>query len=200
MILVAAVLVGLTAGLCRAWIGKRKYRVFELKYSILVLVAFIPQYFAFFAPRTRELMSNILVSILLVSSQILLLVFSILNIQKPSFWPISFGFLLNFMVIALNGGFMPISPETVNKLNPGLEQSWMIGQRFGFSKDIILSPELTRLVILSDRFTITNILGYNVAFSLGDAFIAIGVILLLWMLGGKTEQKTKEIVNEQYLY
>lgn len=196
MILVAAVLVGLIAGLCRAWLGKRKYRVFELKLPVLVLVAFIPQYFAFFAPFTRELLSNRLAAILLVSSMIILLGFSILNIQKPGFWPISFGFLLNFLVIALNGGFMPISPATVNRLNPGSEFNWMIGQRFGYSKDIILSPELTKLVFLSDRFTITNFLGYNVAFSLGDTFIALGVILLLWMLGGKSELKTKEINNE----
>ncbi|MBA4383853.1 MAG: hypothetical protein C0410_03895 [Anaerolinea sp.] len=196
MILVAAVLVGLTAGLCRAWAGKRTYRVFDLRYPVLVLVAFLPQYFAFFAPKTRELLSNNLVAILLISSLIILLGFSILNIQKPCFWPISIGFLLNFLVIALNGGFMPISLATVNKLNPSSDFVWMIGQRFGYSKDIILSPEMTRLEFLSDRFTITHFLGLNVAFSLGDIFIALGVILLLWMLGGKSEHKTKEIINE----
>lgn len=196
MILIAAVLVGLIAGLCRAWIGKRSYRVYELKYPVLVLVAFIPQYFAFFAPKTREIMSNNLVAILLISSLIILLGFSILNIQKPGFWPICLGFLLNFLVIALNSGFMPISPATVDKLNPGSAINWMVGQRFGFSKDIILSPEMTKLAFLSDRFTITNVLGYNVAFSLGDTFIALGVIILLWMLGGKSELKPKEIINE----
>lgn len=196
MILVAAVLVGLIAGLCRAWVGKRKYRVFDLKYPVLVLVAFLPQYFAFFAPKSRELLSNNLVAILLISSSIMLLGFSILNIQKPGFWPICIGFFLNFLVIALNGGFMPISLETVKKLYPGSEFAWMIGQRLGFSKDIILSPEMTRLEFLSDRFTFTNVLGYNVAFSLGDIFIALGVILLLWMLGGRSELKMKEIINE----
>lgn len=196
MILVAAVLVGLTAGLCRAWAGKRVYRVVDLKYPVLVLVAFLPQYFAFFAPKTRELLSNNLVAILLISSLIILLGFSILNIQKPGFWPISIGFLLNFLVIVLNGGYMPISLATVNKLDPGSDFVWMIGQRFGFSKDIILSPEMTRLEFLSDRFTITNFLGFNVAFSLGDIFIAVGVVFLLWMLGGKSEQKMKEIINE----
>jgi hypothetical protein len=196
MILVAAVLVGLTAGLCRAWIGKRQFRIFELKYPVLVLVAFIPQYFAFFAPKTRELLSNSLVAILLVCSLIILLGFSILNIQKPGFWPVCLGFLLNFLVIALNSGFMPISPATVSKLNSGSELNWMIGQRFGFSKDIILSPELTKLAFLSDRFTITHVLGFNVAFSLGDIFIALGVVLLLWMLGGKSKLKTKEMINE----
>ncbi|MRS04276.1 hypothetical protein EG832_13825 [bacterium] len=131
-----------------------------------------------------------------MSSLFILLGFSVLNIKKPVFWPICFGFLLNFLVIALNSGYMPISPATVEKLDPGSELNWMIGQRFGYSKDIILAPEMTKLAFLSDRFTITNVLGYNVAFSLGDIFIALGVILLLWMLGGKPEQKMKEIIYE----
>jgi hypothetical protein len=196
MILITAVLVGLTAGLCRAWIGKRKYRAFELKFPILVLVAFIPQYFAFFAPKTRSLIPDNFIAILLVSSLILLLIFSIINLKKPSFWPISIGFFLNFLVIVLNGGLMPISMDTVNKLTAGNGSTWILGERFGFSKDIILAPEMTKLAFLSDRFTITNFLGANIAFSFGDVLIALGVGWLLWTLGGTPRSKIKEIINE----
>ena len=73
---------------------------------------------------------------------IILLAFSLLNIHKISFWPITLGFLLNFVVILINGGFMPISPETVSKLLPGQDGTWMIGQRLGYGKDIILTPEI----------------------------------------------------------
>jgi len=200
MILVAAVLVGLAAGLGRAWINKRTYRVFELRYPILVLLAFIPQYLAYFAPNLREKLSNPLVAVLQISSLVLLLVFSILNIQKPGFWPIIAGFFLNLLAIVFNGGFMPISPETAQKMVAGTDLTWEIGQRYGFSKDIVLSPETTRLAILSDRFTIQRFLGYNIAFSLGDVLIAVGVIWLLWMLGGSSQQNNKEMVNEQHLY
>lgn len=196
MILVAAVLVGLAAGFCRAWINKRTYRVFDLKFPILVLAAFVPQYLAFFAPKIREQLVDNLVSILLVSSLIILLIFSIFNIRKPSFWPILAGFLLNFLVIVLNGGFMPISLDTVNKITGGIGSTWIIGQRFGYSKDIILAPEMTKLAFLSDRFTLTNLFGYSVAFSLGDILIAAGVIWLLWMLGGAPPQTKKEILYE----
>jgi hypothetical protein len=191
MILIAAVLIGLAIGLGRAWIGKREYRVYDLKYPGLVVLAFIPQYFAFFAPQARQQITDNLVSILLISSLIILLVFSILNIQKFSFWPISLGFLLNFLAIAVNGGLMPISLETVEKLSKGSESTWIIGQRFGFSKDVILSPEITKLAFLSDRFTLTNFLGANLAFSLGDILIAVGVVWLLWMLGGKPQATFK---------
>ncbi len=196
MILVAAVLIGLIAGLCRAWIGKRQYRAFDLKLPILVVVAFLPQYFAFFAPKTRGLISNNIVAVLLVSSLILLLVFSILNIKKPGFWPIFAGFFLNFVVIVLNGGFMPISVETVQKMTSTASTSWMLGQRFGYSKDIILSPELTRLAFLSDRFVVKNLFGFSIAFSLGDILISLGIIWLLWMLGGPAHTIKKEPVYE----
>ena len=196
MILVAAVLIGLAAGLCRAWIKKRTYRVFELRYPILVLLAFVPQYVAYFSPGLRETISNQTVAILQVSSLVLLLLFSILNIQKPGFWPIITGFLLNFLVIVFNGGFMPISPETAAKMVKGTEMTWKIGERYGFSKDFVLSPETTRLAFLSDRFTIQRFMGFNIAFSLGDVLIALGVIGLLWMLGGDVKQKNEEIVHE----
>lgn len=196
MILIAAVFIGLTAGLCRAWIGKRPYRAYELKFSGLVFLAFIPQFFAFFFLQTRHLISDNVVSILLVSSLLVLLIFSLLNIQKFSFWPITIGFFLNFLVIVLNGGFMPISIDTVQKLLPNTESTWIVGQRFGYSKDIILTPGLTRAVILSDRFTLPDWINYHVAFSLGDIFIAAGVVWLLWMLGGKNKQVLKENENE----
>jgi hypothetical protein len=193
MILVAAVLIGLTAGLLRAWIGKRPYRVFELKLPVLVLLAFLPQFFAFYLPKTRTILPGNLVSILLISSLIILLIFSLLNIRKISFWPISVGFSLNFLVILLNGGFMPISPETVQKLIPNSEGTWEIGQRLGYGKDIVLLSEMTHLQFLSDRFMLPDWINYPVAFSLGDILIALGVVWMFWMLGGSDKLKTKEM-------
>jgi hypothetical protein len=192
MILLIAVAVGLTAGFLRALIGRHPYRVYELKWPALVLAAFVPQYFAFFNPGTRTQISGNLVSILLVSSLIILLAFSLLNIHKISFLPITLGFLLNFLVIMLNGGLMPISPDAVRTLLPGQDAQWVVGQRLGYGKDIILQPEMTRLWFLSDRFMLPDWLQYPVAFSLGDVFIAIGVVWLLWTLGGKAKEKLQE--------
>lgn len=197
MILLVAVIIGLGAGLCRAWIGKRQYRAYELKFPGLVLLAFVPQFIAFYIPALRTQISDQTVSLLFICSLILLFVFSLFNIRRISFWPIAIGFFLNALVIILNGGWMPISPDNVQKVNPNAPAgSWSIGQRLGYTKDIVLTPETTRFWFLSDRFTLPEWVNYQVAFSLGDVFISLGVIWLLWSLGGKKNEIIKESKNE----
>ncbi len=196
MVLVTAVLVGLILGLGRAWINKQNYRVYDLRAPGLVLLAFIPQFLIFFLPATRSRIPDRTASILFISSLIILIAFSIFNIRKTSFWPVTAGFLLNAGVILLNGGWMPISPAMVQKLFPAAEPSWKVGERLGFSKDILLNPEMTRLWFLSDRFTLPDWIHYRVAFSAGDLLIFIGIVWLLWSLGGKAKDKIKENNNE----
>jgi hypothetical protein len=163
----------------------------------LVLLAFIPQFIIFFLPFTRTRISSNTASILFVSSLVILIVFSLFNIRKISFWPITAGFLLNALVILLNGGWMPISPAMVQYLTNGkLEATWQLGERLAYSKDIVLAPEMTRLWFLSDRFTLPVWINYRVAFSPGDILIFIGVIWLLWSLGGIKNETKKEKQNE----
>ncbi len=197
MVLVAAVLIGLILGLGRAWIKKRNYRVYDLRAPGLVLLAFIPQFLIFFFPATRSRIPDRAASILFIISLIILIAFSLFNIRKTSFWPVTAGFLLNAGVILLNGGWMPISPATVQKLFPAAaEPFWKLGERLGYSKDIVLNPETTRLWFLSDRLTLPDWINYRVAFSLGDLLIFIGIVWLLWSLGGKEQDKNKENQNE----
>ncbi|MDP2976705.1 MAG: DUF5317 family protein, partial [Anaerolineales bacterium] len=81
-------------------------------------------------------------------------------------------------------GLMPISPETATRLAPAaVVQAIQPGQRLGFSKDILLLTEDTRLVWLSDRFLLPAWFFYQVAFSLGDIFIACGIFWLLMRQG-----------------
>lgn len=185
MILLMAVLFGLLAGLLRAWIGKRAYKPFSLKGIWLVFIAYLPQFFAFnFAP-TRAIMPDSWIPLILISSQILLLIFVWINRTQSGFILLGLGLVSNFLVISLNGGMMPISPETASQLiEPGSTVNLQIGQRVGTGKDILLPPEDTKLGFLSDRFTLPNWIPYRLAYSFGDIVISMGAFWLLWQLGG----------------
>ncbi len=88
---------------------------------------------------------------------------------------------------------MPISPETIQRLLPNaLAELLQTGQRLGTGKDIVLNEKDTILPFLSDRFVTPTWLNYPVAFSLGDILISIGVIWLLWSMGGPQTQKGTE--------
>ncbi len=190
MVLAFAVAVGLVSGLLRAWLGKRPYRVVSLRLPGLVLFAFLPQLIAFYLGRMGLGVAYQWVPVILIGSQILLLVFVWLNRKQPGFWLLGAGLLLNFFVIILNSGLLPISPETVRKLYPGVPESkWQVGKRLGNGKDIVLPVSMTRLWFLSDRFMLPDSLHYRIAFSAGDVLIALGAFWLLWTLGGPQDEK-----------
>jgi hypothetical protein len=196
MVLVVAVIVGLIAGLIRSWVEKVDYRFYELRAPWLVIVAFVPQFFAFFLKATRAWITQQIAVVSLVSSLLLLLLFCVLNLKKLSFIPISVGFLCNFLVIVLNGGLMPISPETINRLIPNAPSSlWSLGHRLGYGKDVVLEEAHTLLPFFSDRFVTPQWLHYPVAFSFGDLLISAGVIWLLWSLGGREKKKDLELIK-----
>lgn len=185
MILLFAVLFGLIAGLLRARVGKRAYKSFSLKGIWLVFLAYLPQFFAFNLPATRSIMPDSWIPPILVSSQTLLLVFAWINRTQSGFLLLGLGLLFNFLVISLNGGMMPISPEITNQLiEPGTTINLQIGQRVGTGKDILLQPADTKLSFLSDRFTLPKWIPFRLAYSFGDILISMGAFWLLWQLGG----------------
>jgi hypothetical protein len=194
MILLVAIVLGLAAGLARAWKGKRPYQPSEMKYPWLVLIGFAPQFLAF-SFRPTEVLLGKWASVALVSSQILLITFVLVNLKQTPFWVLGLGLLSNFIVIALNGGLMPIQPEVVQKLIPGPSNGlWAIGERLLMTKDFVLPLAETRLWFLDDRFVLPAWMNFPVAFSIGDVLIAIGAFWLLWSLGGPHKAQ-KEISN-----
>jgi hypothetical protein len=185
MLLILAVVAGLLAGLLLAWLSKRHYNVPEIRHIWLVIVAFIPQWLAFYLPATRRAIPDQGAKAALVGSQILLLIFVWRNIYQQSIrnrlgiWLLGIGLFLNLAVILLNGGLMPISPQNVTRLVPDADPgSWEIGSRLGTGKDIVLAVDQTRLSLLSDRFLI-SLPGYKVVFSLGDVVVAAGAFIVL---------------------
>lgn len=190
VILLLAVGAGLLAGIVRAWRGGYRLAVPNLRLVWLVPVAFFPQWLVFYLPATRKLIPDDLAAAVLVSSQALLLIFAWFNRDQPAFWALSLGLALNLLVITLNGGLMPISPDTVVRLVPGaLPSAWQVSHRLGTGKDIVLPVAATRLWWLSDRFLLPPWFPYQVAFSLGDILIAAGAFWLLWTIGDKANDR-----------
>ncbi len=190
LILLVAVLAGLLAGLIRAWIHQNRLHAPELRLIMLVPVAFILQALAFYLPGIGRSLPISLVSFALVVSQALLLGFAWANRRLEGFWLLGLGLLLNLAVIVLNGGMMPISPETVMRLAPNAPPgSWSVGARLGLNKDLVLPEARTTLAFLSDRFILPNWFSRGsagnavAAFSIGDVVISLGAFWVIWSFG-----------------
>jgi len=177
---------GLFAGLLRAVMRGRQLAPPHFRLKWLVLAAFFLQWLAFIWPVTRGLIPDRIAGATLILSQVMLFVFVLANACQPGLRALGIGLALNFLVIASNDGFMPISPETIQAIAPhAAPGSWQVGQRLGgASKDIVLLASQTRLVWLSDCLLLPTWLPYRVAFSLGDALIALGAFQALWATAG----------------
>jgi hypothetical protein len=194
LILLVSILAGLLAGLTRAWVHKSGLHIPDFRLIWLVPAAFLLQALAFYLPGFGRSIPIQLVSFLLVTSQTLLLIFSGVNLRLSGFWLLGLGLLLNLLVIVLNGGLMPISPETVMRLMPNATPgSWATGARLGVTKDLVLPEAKTIFAFLSDRFILPNWFNREstgnavAAFSVGDVVISLGAFGVLWSFGRPTK-------------
>jgi hypothetical protein len=113
----------------------------------------------------------------------LLFLFCGLNRHLGAVRLLALGLLLNFLVIAANGGFMPIAPETLARLHPGTApEDWEVELLRAGSKDIVLPAAQTRLHFLSDVLVLPPPFPLPTAFSPGDVLIFAGFAALCWGL------------------
>ncbi|MFZ5821640.1 MAG: DUF5317 domain-containing protein [Chloroflexota bacterium] len=179
MILWAALGAGLLTGLGVSRFQGHPYRPPALRHVWLVFAGFLPQYLAIYLTDTRALFPDWLAASCVLISQVALLVFSWFNRRLPGMPVLIVGLVFNLAVIAANGGFMPINPQTAERLvGAGSAASLEIGSRFGY-KDMLIPANETRLEWLADRFLPPQWFPYQVAFSLGDVFIGAGVFQIL---------------------
>jgi hypothetical protein len=183
MILILAIVIGLSATLIRAWLKNRTLKLPKFYLEWLVFLSVIPQVFAFYFPAIGRWIPESVIPYLQISTMLGLLIFTAMNLPHPGFWYLGLGLLSNFLVISFNGGWMPILPETLHRMVPSKPmEAWEVGTRLGLTKDRILTLDDTQLALFSDRFTVPDWISYKVAFSLGDVLISIGIVVLLWSL------------------
>ncbi len=180
MILSLAVILGLIASVIRHRSETAsQIASISLRSPWLVLLALalqVPLVRAPFGP-TQEVTGA---QIAFLVSHLLLLTFVLLNRRILGIQIVGIGVLSNLLAILSNGGFMPIAPQTLVRINPGsaLDQ-WTLGFHYGSSKDIILLAHDTALWVLSDILVLPPPFPWPTAFSLGDLLIAAGIIVTL---------------------
>ncbi len=190
MILLLALALGLLVGIVSARLQKRPYRAPSIQAIWLALIAFALQWLVAYFPLGRRLFPDWFASLALLVSLLLLLLFAWWNRSLAGMGLLLGGLVLNLIVIAANGGWMPISPETAAYfVGSGAALPLRVGQRFG-PKDIILPAEETRLEFLADRFLAPRWFPWRVVFSLGDILIALGAF---WLLARPSTRETPRL-------
>jgi hypothetical protein len=180
MILMLAVLVSFLLGLIRTRGDISGLARLRLRSTGLVFAALILQMPLLRSPGGSVGSPFPPISILFLLSYPLLLVFVWRNRHLAGSWMLGVGVLLNLVVIAANGGFMPISPDTLARLKPSAPPDrWETNTHRHHSKGIILSKSETLLWALSDILALPPPFPLPTAFSLGDAFLAAGAFVLL---------------------
>lgn len=102
-----------------------------------------------------------------------------MNLDKYSFWIITAGVLLNFIVIMANGGKMPVSGDALRFA--GLYQNLVdIGQ--GRIVTHTLMNASTKLRFLGDVLPLPKYYPRPKVYSIGDILLAIGVFIYLQQL------------------
>lgn len=189
MILLLAILIGLAATLLRARLYHRTLTFAQVRWEWLVYLTVIPQIAVFQIPAIGKWIPEDLAPFIQIITMSGLLIFTIANLNVIGFSIVSAGLLANLTVISLNGGWMPVSPETLMRLRPDIPAAtWVVGSRLALSKDRILNSAQTTFGWLSDCLTLPQWVPYKFVFSIGDILIAIGAFLVLWSLSRDKEK------------
>ena len=152
----------------------------HIRHAYLILLGLALQLFVFspFGARWESLMGYFY-----LASLALLLLAVALNRDLPGIRLLGLGLFLNLLVIAANGGLMPISVEAAHRAR--LFDVIATLQAMGRHRHVTLMDEGTKLWFLGD----TIVLGYPLpsfqVFSPGDILVALGAFIFLqWAMLG----------------
>ena len=128
-----------------------------------------------------DVVPEVFLRLSLISTFLFVLGVMALNIRLPGMRIMALGVLLNIIVIGSNGGLMPVSPETLDRVSPeGYTQTLSLGSPVQSSKDILLDRQDTNFWWLSDIFASPRFMGsWGIAFSIGDVLIAAGLLFFI---------------------
>ncbi len=177
MVLIMVVVAGIGVALLRGG-SLRGLVELPLRVGWLAVVCLLAQVYVTLAPADQLESQRGLHAALLMGSYAALAVVVWANRRITGVLIIGLGLLLNLVVMAANGGFMPITREAI--LAAGIRSAQELpaeGARISRTKDVLLSAEQTRLAFLSDVIVAPPVPTVRV-YSLGDLVIAAGAFTL----------------------
>lgn len=140
----------------------------------LIILAFFLQLIAIYAITSPTAL--VTKKAILAVSAILLLAALLPNLRRWSFRIMLIGFVLNVIVMAANGGLMPLSPENAERVFSDERLSNIdVGDTLPYSKSILLDISQIRLEFLSDTIFIT--VPIKNVYSIGDVLLGMGVVI-----------------------
>jgi hypothetical protein len=116
------------------------------------------------------------------------------NRHLPGMLTVLLGVTLNLLVIAANGGYMPVSPKALARIGMGdAAQQMPVGSVVMGSKDVLLPSEQARFSMLGDVLVIPEPLPWSTAMSIGDCALAVGIF---WFIVRTARQPSRHLFSE----
>jgi len=171
------IVIGLIVGLIRGGIFGALRGLSQLRlaagwiFPLLLIFQFV---FFYFQGRNEELQQYTGISIMVI--YVIGLLFIALNRNQPGFKTIFVGVFLNFLVMVLNGGAMPVSLEAAAAL--GQYYVDVLQDNDVVFKHAMLMED-TRLPFLGDIIPIVAPYPREMVISIGDIVMNIGIFIFL---------------------
>ncbi len=150
-----------------------------LRWPLVPILAFAPQLIVVYMPESIARLASTHTAILILS-YLALVAFLCLNYRLPGMRWIALGLLLNLAAMVANGGYMPITPQALERIG---HESHVVavqdGSRVAYSKDVLLTREQTHLWLLTDILVFPDPFPIPSAASVGDSCIALGGFVLI---------------------
>lgn len=155
----------------------RAFSQLNLKWGWVFPLLLIVQLAVFMLQNDSEFLGQLSGSIYIVV-YIIGLIFLFLNRKNPGFILIFIGVFLNFIVMVLNGGRMPVSVEAAAVLDPGYIQAL---KESLYAKHAMLTSN-THLGFLGDVIPISDPYPRTQIISIGDIIMNIGIFFFIQYL------------------
>lgn len=182
------ILIGLIVGFFRAglWNGLRALSRVAIRGGLIFPVLLLLQFGIFYLEPKSDFLSRysgyFFAAVYVAGLTVLWL-----NRKEKGFWLIFTGVALNFLVMAANGGRMPVSLEAVSVLDPVYTE--MLQSGTAVTKHMLMD-ESTRLAFLGDIIPLTSPYPRDQAISIGDVIMNVGIFVFIQQLMLKSKAES----------